>query len=391
MHRLGRLLGAMSLALTLIAVISAGFAQTTLAHERNTAVVGHVYVNDNTAGTNTVAGFNRHADGTLTPIPGSPFTAGGAGTGTSTGSQGALQQSRDGRYLLAVDTGSNQISVLRIRPDGTLRPVEGSPVASGGIAPVSIAVHDELVYVANDGNGTSGADYVGFTFNAGGHLTPLAESIVPLPADAQPGDILFNSTGTRLVAARVNTSQIDSFVVSRAGRLVAAPGSPFAAQSVGPFGSAFRPTNPSELYVSNAHAGAGNGTISAFHDGEDGVLTSIGASPYADEQTAPCWVAITPDGRHLFAVNTASSSVSRFAIAQDGSLTLLGSTVLRDADKLGSFDIGLDATGRYAYVVDSGRNAVSALTIGRDGSLTELPSSPISLPAGATPFGIVVD
>ena len=36
-------------------------------------VVGHVYVNDNTAGTNTIAGFDRHADGTLTPMPGSPF------------------------------------------------------------------------------------------------------------------------------------------------------------------------------------------------------------------------------------------------------------------------------------------------------------------------------
>ena len=33
-------------------------------------VVGHVYVNDNTAGTNTIAAFNRHADGTLTPVAG---------------------------------------------------------------------------------------------------------------------------------------------------------------------------------------------------------------------------------------------------------------------------------------------------------------------------------
>ena len=45
-------------------------------------VVGHVYVNDNTAGTNTIAAFDRHADGTLTPEAGSPFAAGGAGTGT---------------------------------------------------------------------------------------------------------------------------------------------------------------------------------------------------------------------------------------------------------------------------------------------------------------------
>jgi len=44
-------------------------------------VVGHVYVNDNTAGTNTIGAFDRHADGTLSPEPGSPFPAGGAGTG----------------------------------------------------------------------------------------------------------------------------------------------------------------------------------------------------------------------------------------------------------------------------------------------------------------------
>ncbi|HEY8802279.1 MAG TPA: 3-carboxymuconate cyclase, partial [Candidatus Dormibacteraeota bacterium] len=75
---------------------------------------GHVYVNDNTAGVNTIGAFDRHADGSLTPIAGSPFAAGGQGTGTAVGSQGALQLSSDGRYLLAVDAGSNQISVLRV-------------------------------------------------------------------------------------------------------------------------------------------------------------------------------------------------------------------------------------------------------------------------------------
>jgi hypothetical protein len=58
-------------------------------------VVGHLYVNDNTAGTNTIGAFNRHADGTLTPEAGSPFAAGGAGTGAGIASQGALQISPD--------------------------------------------------------------------------------------------------------------------------------------------------------------------------------------------------------------------------------------------------------------------------------------------------------
>src|SRR5271169_6328006 len=66
-------------------------------------VVGYTYANGNTATANTIIGFDRHADGSLTAIPGSPFTIGGAGLGAGLGSQGAIQVTPDGRYLLAVD------------------------------------------------------------------------------------------------------------------------------------------------------------------------------------------------------------------------------------------------------------------------------------------------
>jgi hypothetical protein len=36
-------------------------------------IIGHAYIDDNTTGANTIAGFYRHLDGSLTPIPGSPF------------------------------------------------------------------------------------------------------------------------------------------------------------------------------------------------------------------------------------------------------------------------------------------------------------------------------
>ena len=170
-------------------------------------VVGHVYVNDNTSGANTIGAFDRHADGTLTPMAGSPFAAGGVGTGTGLASQGSLQMSSDGRYLLAVDAGSNQISVLRIKSDGSLKTVGGGPVSSDGVNPVSIAVHDDLVYVANAGTATSigGTNYTGFTLNPGGHLRPLAGSTVTLPDPSQPGDVLFSPDGSKLVGTRVAT------------------------------------------------------------------------------------------------------------------------------------------------------------------------------------------
>jgi len=358
-------------------------------------VVGHVYVNDNTAGTNTIGAFDRFADGTLAPMQGSPFAVGGAGTGTIVGSQGALQVTDDGRYLLAADAGSNEISVLRIDSDGKLHPVDSSPTDSGGIQPISIAVHDDLVYVANLGNGTTGSNYTGFKLRDNGRLTPLRNSTVPLPNTALPGDVFFNADGTHLVGTEVgttdpNTFKIDSFVVGQDGRLTAAPGSPFAAQGAGPFGSEFRPTNPTQLYVSNAHDGAGKGTVSAFSVARDGTLTSIGDSPYPDNQTAPCWIEITHDGKYLFTVNTGSSSISRYRIQGDGSLTLLGSTPLKNpTGVLRSFDARLAPNGKYLYVVDAGLDAVSVLAVD-GGSLTELSASPVALPAGATPFGIVV-
>jgi 6-phosphogluconolactonase len=378
--KLLRIAAPLALALAAATSTSAGAATTN-------GVVGHLYVNDNRAAHNTISAFDRHADGSLSPIPGSPFAAGGAGTGQGIGSQGALQESADGRYLLAVDAGSNQISVLRILPHGELGSVGDTPVASGGNEPVSIAVNGDLVYVANAGDGA--VDYTGFRLNPGGHLRPLAGSTVSLPNGSSPGDVLFNTTGSNLVGVRVNSSLIDSFAVAADGRLTAAPSSPIAAQGAGPFGSEFRPTNPSELFVSNAHGGPEAGSVSAFSVTGDGTLSSIGSSPFADHQTAACWVEISHDGRYLFTVNTASGTISRYAIAADGSLELVGSTPL-DKAGAGAEDARLAPDGQTLWVVETTAKALSGFTV-EGASLTALAGSSTALDGGTAPFGIVVD
>ena len=111
---------------------------------------------------------------------------------------------------------------------------------------------------------------------------------------------------------------------------------------LGRLGVSFAPTNPSELYVSNAHGGANAGSVSAFDVARNGALKSIGDSPFPDKQTAPCWVEITHDGKFLFTVNTAVPSISRYRILSDGSLSLLGSTVFNDPTGLRPFDARLD-------------------------------------------------
>ena len=352
-------------------------------------VIGHVYANDNTKGTNTIGAFDRHADGSLTPVPGSPFVAGGAGTGSGLASQGAIQITQDGRFLIAVDAGSNQVSVLRIHFHGSLSLVPGGVISSGGTLPDSIAVHGNLVYVANSGNG--GSNYTGFRLGFDGRLFPIPGSTVTLAANAVPGDVLFNGTGTKLVGTEVGPSVIDSFTVGFSGRLTAAPGSPFKAEGLGPFGSEFRPTDPDQLFVSNAHnTAADSGTISAFTDSRNGTLTSVAASPFADDQMAPCWVEISHDGQFLFTVNTASGTISRFQIGGGGVLTLLGSTPVGQTGGVGAVDARLSPDGRYLYVDESRTGKVGGFAVD-GGNLTELASSPTSLPAGATPAGVVVN
>jgi len=389
-----RLLTRLARGVGLATIVGTLFVAAPTIAAATTPVVGHVYVNDNTAGTNTIGAFDQHPDGSLTPLSGSPFSAGGAGTGTIVGSQGSIQTTADGNWVLAVDAGSNEISVLAVGSGGALTLAPGSPVSSGGIEPVSIAVHGDLVYVANEGNGTTGSNYTGFTLGDDGQLVPLSDSTVSLSPTALPGDILFNGTGKNLIGVEVGTTdpstfRIDSFVVGDDGRLTPAVGSPFPAQAAGPFGSAFSPTSPHHLYVSNAHGGAGNGSVSAFSVNPNAKLKSLDGSPYADEQTAPCWVEISHDGRYLFAVNTGSTTLSSYRILANGSLTLLGSTPFSSGTGIRPFDARLDPSGDHLYVVDAAIASVSAFAV-NGGSLTELASSPTVLPAGATPFGVAI-
>ena len=384
MHRFSRLLGLAGLLATLVAGLIAGPVAAA-----GSATVGHVYVNNNSAGRNTIAAFDRHADGSLTPISGSPFDAGGAGTGAPFGSAGGLQETADGRYLLATDPASNQVSVLRIKPNGGLQLADVA--SSNGTTPTSIAVHGSLVYVANGGAG--GSNYTGFRLNAGGRLRPIPGSTYALPDNALPGHILISPDGRRLVGTRVGPnagpSYLDAFAISRNGRLTPAPGSPFAAQRIGPFGSTFSPVHGDQLFVSNAHDGAGAGSVSVYDVAADGTLTAIAGSPFADFQTAPCWVAISPDGGALFAINTGSGSISRYSVAADGALTLAGSTALNGTG-LRPFDAAVSPDGDHLYVVDAGVANVSAFSV--DGTtITEEAGSPVAIPGGAAPFGMVVD
>ena len=278
-----------------------GGARVRLASTGGSPVVGHVYVNDNTGqhGRRVRPSRGRYAD-----------PSGGLCV-LRRRRRHRRRPVRSGRdpdlagwsVRVAVDAGSNQVSVLRIHPDGSLRLVRHGVVSSGGALPDSVAVHGDLVYVANSGNG--GTNYTGFPLDPDGHLRPDPGFDRTLAADAAPADVLFNGTGTKLVGTRVGSSLIDSFTVGRDGLLTAAPDSPIAAQGLGPFGSEFgRPIRTScscPMRTTSARAPARSRPSKSPRTGR---CRRSAGSPFADNQTAPCWIEITHDGQVLFTVNT---------------------------------------------------------------------------------------
>jgi len=140
---------------------------------------GAVYVMTNQV-ENAVAVFRRSPTGMLTSA--GEFPTGGAGDPVPQGtdpatdtlaSQGALILGNN-QFLFAVNAGSNQISVLRVgRNELTMVDL----VDSGGIRPISLALHEDLLYVLNEGETPN---ITGFTVGDDGALTPLADSTQPL-------------------------------------------------------------------------------------------------------------------------------------------------------------------------------------------------------------------
>jgi len=125
----------------------------------------------------------------------------GSGTGTQTvdplGSQGSLITSRDGRFLFAVNAGSNNISSFLVNQDHLMLV---DVVSSGGFHPNSIATIDNLLYVTNSGDATHLSNVSGFQVSADGRLSQISGGTMPLSAaNAGPGCVVSSNFGQKLV------------------------------------------------------------------------------------------------------------------------------------------------------------------------------------------------
>jgi len=347
----------------LVAVITAAMllisAATVFAGGARDEIVGAVYAMTNAASGNEVVIFDRSDDGMLTSA-GSIATGGtGSSIGIDTlGSQGSLVLSEDNSWLLAVNAGSNEVSVFKVLREG-LNLVD--KVNSGGMFPVSVTVFHNFVYVLNSGGSPN---ITGFRLSLTGKLIPLTRSTRSLGAGAF-AQVGFDLEGEKLVVTDKTDSMILVYSVGHDGL----PGkTPVTSPSNGvtPFGFIFDQWG--HLLVVEA----GTNAVSSYKILPDDTLQVISGS-VPNGQIAACWIAGNGRGE-VFTDNPGTHSISAYIdMPVVGTLALLDGVAGTGNTPL---DLSITGNGRFLYSLDPNNGSVDMFQIGCDGSLTNLGTVP---------------
>jgi 6-phosphogluconolactonase (cycloisomerase 2 family) len=326
---------------------------------------GAVYTMTNSPSGNAIEAFTRASEGALTPAGTYPT----GGNGGALGSGHSIAVSPGGRVVVNVNAGSNSVSAFAATPWG-LRLI--GTASSGGTDPNSVTIAgDHLVYVLNAGSDTISGFWLGW-----GGLRPIPGSARPLGAGALvPRQIQFTSDGRVLVVDEGGSNTIDTFVVGRDG----VPGQAITTPSAGggPFGFDF--DRAGHLLVSDAALTTGQSGAMSYDVAGDGTVTENGPAVPID-QAAACWLAAA--GGFAYTANAGSGSIGAYAVAPDGALTALGSTLVENDPASHPLDEAVSISQNYLYVLANGLSQIIGYRVGQDGSLTQVTTVPAAAGSG---------
>jgi 6-phosphogluconolactonase (cycloisomerase 2 family) len=322
---------------------------------------GAVYLQTNDAEQNEIVAYACAADGSLSYV--GTYETGGRGTGKPhLPSQSSVLLAEGGRWLLVANAGSGEISLFAVE-DGGLRLAD--TISSGGSTPTSIAVHEQLVYVLNNGS----ASIDGFTI-ADGKLELLADSNRPLSEEGADGaQIAFSPDGKTLVVTERGTNSISAYAIDERGYADGPTTIPSAGQT--PYGFDF--TEGGALVVTEAFGGdIGKAAACSYALDAPGRLKPISGS-VGNTRSEVCWAAVTKDGRHVFVTNFGDCTISCYSIGEDGGIQLAEPVAASTrAGEAGIRDEAISSNGRFLYALDADAQKVHGWRIDLDGRLDEI-------------------
>ena len=400
---------------------------------------GGVFAMSNQLDGNTVVAYERAEDGTLTLV--GEFETGGLG-GDFDGDEGldplisaySLINTPDNDYLMAVNAGSNTISVLAINDDMSLEVVDEED--TGGVGPNSIAFSDGVVYVTNidsDGEFEGEPDQEGsinsFTFEDG-DLTVIEGSLREL--ENRPSAVRVTADGEYLAITSINAGSAalasgsnDSIVVfgldedgvpgeaptagatstlpdNAEGRnLPSAIGFEVVDRSNGTFAIVTEAREFQSDGAPPAFPELETGSVSVYQIGEGGTLNAsqldllAGQTSTVGQRTA-CWIVMSPDGEYFWVANALDASITSYRFTDDtgnieivDELAAIGTQptspdpAVAFATTDGWIDLDISDDGRYIYQLFGLAGTVGVYAVD-EGNLTLVETITGDLPAQNT-------
>jgi 6-phosphogluconolactonase (cycloisomerase 2 family) len=383
---------------------------------------GFVYTQTNDPAGNAVVVFKRKSDGTITQFQ--TIKTGGVGTASQQpfglpqiDAADSVELTSDGRLLFVVNAGDNTITSFRVTASGLKR---ADIESSGGVLPVSIAMHGKLLYVMDTVTG----NIAGFHFSSSGKLTSIVHSVQPLSVVGPNGvgaSLVFTPDGHMLVATlrdpppvmNMNGTPglIDTFPIAADGS--AGPAVQTTAAAPTPFALWFTPSGvlldasagvintPNNAPPPLTDGTKANGSVQSYSVGSNGTVTPISNAPSGGRAT--CWVIATPDGKWAYSTNTLSSVAANPAPGDPlgtgvAALTVYSVTPSGQLKQLETVntgpgfpaDMAFSHDGKFLYVTNAtlgfvpvpGSHIEVYAVNDADGSLTHVQATPFSLPKG---------
>jgi 6-phosphogluconolactonase (cycloisomerase 2 family) len=363
-----------------------------------------VYIESNIgsiANANSIFGFSNDGHGALTSLPGSPYLTGGTGffdptektTSLHADNQILLRMESD--LLFAVNAHSNTISVLAVNSDGSLTPLAGSPVASGGQEPLSLALSDgiltgdvDLLTVANKDNdpGQSGGvpNFTTLMVTPSGTVTPVSESTMNLPGKGFPSEIFTTAHHGKYLFV----SQLTGISTLYAYHYIPPSGVPVFVNSLAAGASQFcgEIANPTQRYIYASLPSGNSPQLAVYSYAQFGGNLAF-VNSVANAARGTCWLNTDAKGTRLYTSNFNSGSVSVYDITQATAPLLLQTFTLSGATAHPT-NLRMNPSGKFLYVLD-GVNLHVLNVSGTDGTLTETAAPTVlPVPAGEFPIGL---
>jgi 6-phosphogluconolactonase (cycloisomerase 2 family) len=329
---------------------------------------------DQSAG-NQILAYGRATDGTVS-LAGTYSTDGlGSSAATATAdrlaSQGGLALVNGDRNLVAVNAGSDTVSLFSVR--GTALRLTQT-ITSGGQFPVSVAADGSTIAVLNSGGSGTVAEF----WLRGNHLAPVPAGIRSLDlTNTNPpnylhgaGQVGFTPDGSHLiVTTKASSSSYEVFNVGPGGNLSTAPVITPSATPV-PFAFSFDPAG--RLVAAEALTS----TVSTYTVNPNGTLTHLGS--VGDGGTALCWI-VDVNGTY-YGSNAGSGTLSSFTVGATGNPALAQAVAAKTHP--GTTDAAASPDGKFLYVESGGSGAFDAFAVGPTGTLSPI-ETVWNLPVGS--------